>query len=59
LLVPPDDPVSLTQAVIKLHGDSRLRDSLAERGKEWALREYNWEAIANRYLQVFQDCRVA
>ena len=57
LLVPTEDPASLALALIKLYSDTAFRDALAKQGKEWALREYNWEAIANRYLGLIEACR--
>ena len=55
LLVASEDAPSLAQALIKLYTDSVLRDTLAKQGKERALREYNWEAIANQYLKLFSE----
>ncbi|HAP39770.1 MAG TPA: hypothetical protein DCQ94_08420 [Nitrospira sp.] len=56
VLVPPDDPIALASGLIKVHSDEVFRCSLAERGKEWAYREYNWEVIANRYLDLINQC---
>lgn len=58
ILVPAEDPTSLASALIKLYSDTAFRNTLAKQGKEWALREYNWEAIANRYLGLIEECRV-
>ncbi|MDQ3233321.1 MAG: glycosyltransferase family 4 protein, partial [Pseudobdellovibrionaceae bacterium] len=57
ILVPTEDPVSLALALIKLYSDTAFRGALAKQGKEWAFREYNWEAIANRYLGLIEECR--
>lgn len=56
LLVASDDAPSLAKALIQLSTDSVMRDTLARHGKERALQEYNWEAIANRYLTLFSQC---
>jgi len=57
ILVPPEDSVSLASGLIKLYSDATLRETLAKQGKEWAFREYNWEAIAHRYLGFIEECR--
>lgn len=56
VLVPPDDPMALATALLKVQADFVFRDSLARQGKEWACREYNWEVIANRYLGLIEEC---
>lgn len=53
LLVASDDAPSLAKALIKLCTDSVVRDTFARHGKERVLQEYNWGAIANRYLKLF------
>ena len=57
VLVPPDDPKSLADALIRLSSDSALRDALSRQGKEWAFREYNWEVIAKRYIDLLEGCQ--
>jgi glycosyltransferase involved in cell wall biosynthesis len=59
ILVPAEDPHSLSLALIRMYSDHIYRDTLAMRGKEWAFREYNWEAIAGRYLRVIEGCKVS
>lgn len=58
ILVPPEDPKSLAAALIRLCSDGPYRDTLSKQGKEWAFREYNWEAIAKRYLGLIEECKV-
>jgi Glycosyltransferase len=57
ILVPAEDPKSLSLALIRLYSDATFRDALAKRGKEWAFREHNWETIANRYLCLIEETR--
>jgi glycosyltransferase involved in cell wall biosynthesis len=57
ILVPAEDPKSLSLALIRLYSDATFRDALAKRGKERAFREHNWEAIANRYLCLIEESR--
>ena len=40
LCVPPDDPVSFAKAIIELADDSRLRQELGRRGREFVERHY-------------------
>ncbi len=56
VLVPPDDPSALASGLIKVHSDEVFRSSLAGQGKGWACREYNWEVIASRYLELIKQC---
>ncbi|NGZ01528.1 MAG: hypothetical protein CV090_00565 [Nitrospira sp. WS238] len=58
VLVPVEDPHALASALISLYSNPSLRDTLARQGKEWALREYNWESIATRYLGLIEECRI-
>jgi len=48
-----DEPVAFAEAVIKLLGDSRLRRDLAAKGRNKALRLYNWELKAMELEKVF------
>ena len=53
ILVPPENAPALAAAVMKLYTDSATRDAFAREARDRALREYNWEAIANRHLNLF------
>ncbi len=55
LLVEPEDPQSLAEALVKLHNDRELRETLARRGRELAVRKYAWEVIAAQYLNIFSS----
>ncbi|MEP7152258.1 MAG: glycosyltransferase family 4 protein [Nitrospira sp.] len=57
LLVPSEDPTSLAAALIRLYSEATFRDTLADQGKERAFRDYNWEAIASRYLGLIKECK--
>jgi glycosyltransferase involved in cell wall biosynthesis len=52
-LVEPEDPQSLAKAIIRLYRDPKQRHSLARQSQEQVIREYSWEAIATRYLNIF------
>jgi glycosyltransferase involved in cell wall biosynthesis len=54
LLVPPEAPGELANAMMRLMGDPGLRQSMAERARVVALEEYNADRFAQRYLRVYQ-----
>ena len=54
LLVEPENPQLLAEALIKLHVDVDLRERLARQGHERAVAQYSWERIAGRYLTLFE-----
>jgi glycosyltransferase involved in cell wall biosynthesis len=53
LLVAPGDPVQLSEAISALLRDPERRAALGRRGREVALAEYSWSAVADRYLQAY------
>ena len=57
ILVPAEDSGALATGLIRLCSDVAFRETLAKQGKEWACREYNWEAIAHRYLGFIEECQ--
>ena len=54
LLVPPQDPRALSVAIIRLANDAGLRRRLGE-GAQALAREFEWEHIAARTLEVFHE----
>ena len=54
-LVPPRDPESLSQALVTLLRDSRLRRSLARGGRRRAVREFTWARVAERTADVYES----
>jgi glycosyltransferase involved in cell wall biosynthesis len=48
LIVPPEDPQALAQALETLLADPRLAESLARRGQDLARTEYSWASVAKR-----------
>ncbi len=52
LLVPPESPTTLAEALIRLLGDPALRDRLARGGRRVA-RRHSWPAIAERTEAAF------
>jgi glycogen(starch) synthase len=55
LLVPPDDPAALAEAMMRLDRDHRLRDSLAARAYEAATHDFAWERVVDAYRAAYDD----
>lgn len=53
LLVEPEDPRSLAEALMKLSKDPALRETFGQRGRDRALRNFTWDVISTRYLSTF------
>ena len=53
LLVPPWDPKSLADAVLKLYLDRSLAARLAQRGQEAVRERYSVEAMARRIIAFY------
>jgi len=55
LLVPPEDPDALAEALLRLAQDSSLRESMGRKGKIRATADFSWDTIAKRYLDRFES----
>lgn len=55
LLVPPSDPSSLAEAVLKLHGDPELGVRLGRNGRRCVEERFTWERIAGEFEGAYQD----
>jgi glycosyltransferase involved in cell wall biosynthesis len=53
LLVPPDDPHALAQAVVRLLADEPRRQQLAVSARRRA-RAYSWDDIGRRLLAIYE-----
>ncbi len=54
LLVPPNDPIALSAAILHLLDDRALAHRLGEAGRALVEREYNQAAMARQIAQVYQ-----
>ena len=59
LLVPPEDPDSLADAVRRLWGEPGTGSRLGRAGREAVLREWTWEAVAASTLARYDELTAA
>ncbi len=57
LLVPPNAPDALAEALLRVIGDEKLANRLGEAGRERARRLFSWESVAERHLEVYSAVR--
>ena len=54
LLVPPRDPQTMAQAILKLYLDKALANRLAQRGFEVVHQKFSAEAMAQRIIHIYE-----
>ncbi len=59
VLLPPEDPRALATAIAALLDDAALRRRLGEAGRRLVGERYTWEAVAGRYLRLYDDVRAS
>jgi D-inositol-3-phosphate glycosyltransferase len=55
LLVPPQRPDRLAQAVIRLLGDPEQRERLGRTAQEWVRSRFEWGVVARSTLEVYEQ----
>lgn len=55
LLVPPEDPVALADALNSLLGNPRLAESMGRRGRERAIGHFSWSTIAAQTAALYSE----
>jgi glycosyltransferase involved in cell wall biosynthesis len=55
LLVPPDDPRALADALVRLHGDPALAARVAEAGQRTVRERFDGDRLARRLAQLFEE----
>jgi alpha-maltose-1-phosphate synthase len=55
LLVPPDDPASLADAMNLLLRDPGRADAMGRAGRERAVNEFSWDAVAAQTAQLYAE----
>lgn len=53
IMADPEDPVALSEAIIRLVDDPELRRELGRRGRERVKRNFEWNAIGRRTTDLF------
>ncbi|HZS92917.1 MAG TPA: glycosyltransferase family 4 protein [Chloroflexota bacterium] len=54
LLVPPDDPDALANAIVTLLRDPEKRRAMGERGRQKALTSHTWDRYVDQLLDLYQ-----
>lgn len=55
IVVPPDDDKALANALVKLLNDRELRKELGKNGRELVEREYKWDHVAQKMLDIIEQ----
>jgi len=58
LLVPPNNPIALSDAILRLLDDRALAQRLAEAGRDFVEREYNQAGMVQQIEQVYQHAQI-
>ena len=54
LLIDPDNPKEMAEAMVKLAMDSQLSDDLRQKGRLQAAK-FSWEKMAGEYLEIYRN----
>jgi phosphatidylinositol alpha-mannosyltransferase len=55
VVVAPDDPAALVDAVAELIADEPRRERMGEAARELALERYSWPGIARRLVEIYEQ----
>lgn len=55
IVVPPEDPQTLANAILDLYKNPRKTEFLGRQGRQHALEQYSFEEAVNRYERLFED----
>ena len=58
VVVPRFDRAAAVEQLVRLVNDAEYRGSLGREGKAYALAEFTWSAVGEKYLQVYQSARI-
>jgi len=53
ILVPPDDVKSLSEAIIKLALDTKLRNKLGSEARKFVMEKYTWNSSVDKMMSVY------
>ena len=54
LLVPPNDPQALMQALARLINDADLRRRMGRAGRRWVERDMNWDRVGRQFISIME-----
>ena len=55
IVVPPESPPTLANAILDLYNNPRKAELLGRQGRQHALEQYSFEEAVNRYERLFED----
>ncbi|MCP8319497.1 MAG: glycosyltransferase family 4 protein [archaeon] len=55
-LFKPGDHVKLASLIEQVSKDENLRESITNKAREKVKREYDWELVIDKYLQIYEGC---
>tara|TARA_B100000029_G_scaffold516720_1_gene633238 strand:+ start:5630 stop:6580 length:951 start_codon:yes stop_codon:yes gene_type:complete len=55
MLVPPDDPQSLKDAIIQLLSDRERMERFADNGFDYVMKNLTWEILLPKYIKFYED----
>ena len=58
LLIPPEDPEALLNALRELLEDPSLAAKLGEEARRYVVKEFSWEVAYERYLRVYEELAI-
>lgn len=56
IIVPPNDPQSMAEAIITLYDNPELAERLGRNGRKAAEQKYNWDIEKEKYLKPYETC---
>jgi glycosyltransferase involved in cell wall biosynthesis len=54
-LVPPKDPETLAEKIIKLLNDDELRTKMGKEARRYAEENFDWKKIIRKWYQVYES----
>ena len=54
ILVPPDDPPALAEALLRLLNNAEMRQRMGRAGRRWVENEMNWDRVGRQFLSIIE-----
>lgn len=55
ILVEPENPQALAEAIIKLLKDKELREKIGKNGRDYVIKNHSWEKVAREAMKVCEE----